>query len=320
MLGKSQATAASLLGFNLRGSLSDGSNIRVGIKEYGVLEDSGFEYVDPQGNVQEGQLSQRTPTDAPLARSKPKWDKETAGYPTRRLGSAQVNGIGPLKAHLREVEVNALAHKMTKERLGHEYFFGNIHDNVFGDPVYMAIFQQNIPKALKQVVNHDIEKSINDAFLEDATKVLKRIKAMPETIVIGAAAKDPALQGWTEYLDEMFAEYQKHQQNPDPTLDFLQKLTEETLLDAYADGNGIWSPKKDGQSIRGKALKARSPADGTMRSIKRDKLDKFIGKHILTPVANQVNAWARSKPKRNLMLQEYDRNIKDGQGFMKIGR
>ena len=319
LLGKSQANAAGLLGFNLRGKLSDGSNIRVGVKEYAIADESGFQYVDPEGNVQEGgQLSERTARDAPLARSKAKWDKETQSYPTRRVVSQQVNGIGPLKAHLREVEVNAIAHEMTKARLKHEYFFGNIHDNVFGDPVYMAIFQQNIPKALKQVVGHDIEKSINDAFIEDATKALVRLKKMPKEITIGRGVKDPLLQGWTDYFDDLFNDYLKHSVNPDPTFKYIQDLTERTLLTAYS--KGLWKPKKGGHSIRNTALGSRTPIEGIAKPVDRDKLNSFIAEFIIDPIGKSVDDWTRAKPIRKQMLQEFDRNIKDGQGFMKIGR
>ena len=324
---KSQAIGAALLGFNLRGELSDGSSIRVGVKEYSTLDDSGYEFVGPDGQVTNtGQLSERTPTDAPRARSKASWDKDTKSYPKRRLGSAQVNAIGPVLAHLREVEVNALSHRAAMERLQDpNVFFGNIHDNVFGDPVYMALLQNNINKSMKQVTTHDIQESITNAFIEDATVPLTRLSNRndPE-VVIGSGAKDPSLSGWLEYLDELYYEFQENTlKGVDPKFQYLHDLQQEQLLDAYSGGNGIWRPlAKPGvvQYIGATPLRDRQPSETIAMVVPTKSLDRFINKHVLGPIKEGKEKKDKSRGDVRKIQELYDEYSKNGQGFMKVGR
>ena len=324
---KSQAIGAALLGFNLRGELSDGSSIRVGVKEYSTLDDSGYEFVGPDGQVTNtGELSERTPTDAPRARSKASWDKDTKSYPKRRLGSAQVNAIGPVLAHLREVEVNALSHRAAMERLQDpNVFFGNIHDNVFGDPVYMALLQNNINNSMKQVTTHDIQESITNAFIEDATVPLTRLRNRKDSeVVIGSGAKDPSLSGWLEYLDELYYEFQENTlKGVDPKFQYLHDLQQEQLIDAYSDGNGIWRPlAKPGvvQYIGAIPLKDRQPSETIAMVVPTKALDRFINKHVLGPIKEGKEKKDKSRGDVRRIQELYDEYSKNGQGFMKVGR
>jgi hypothetical protein len=324
---KSQAIGAALLGFNLRGELSDGSSIRVGVKEYSILDDSGYDFVGPDGQVTNtGMLSERKPNDSPKARSKASWDKDTKSYPKRRLGSAQVNAIGPVLAHLREVEVNALAHRATMERLQDpNVFFGNIHDNVFGDPLYMALMQSNITKAMKQVTTHDIQESITKAFVEDAMVPITRLKNRNESeVVIGSGAKDPSLSGWLEYLDELYSEFQENVlKGVDPRFQYLHDLQQEQLTDAYSGGNGIWRPlAKPGvvQHIGAMPLKDRQPSETVAMVVPVKSLERFINKHVLGPIKEGKEKKDRSTRDVRKVQELYDEYSKNGQGFMKVGR
>jgi len=325
---KNQAMAAGLLGFNLTGELSDGSTIRIGVKEYFTLDDSGYQFVGADGEVTTaGQLSERTPRDAPLARSKEKLDKDTKELLRKRLGSYQVNQSAPLFGHLREVENNALAHEEVSNILQDpDVFISNIHDNVYGDPVYMALFQKAVAKSLRQIAGHDIQKTVTDSFIADVAKTMSRIKAMPNEIVIGSNSKDPALSGWLEYLDELYKEFQENSLKEGdliPEFKFLNDINRNRLLDAYDNGNGIWRPlDKPGikQTIDGVVLKAREPSETVAMVVSKNKLESFIARHLLNPIIGYKTKADRALDNKEEILKEYDSLIKNGQGWMKVGR
>ena len=141
---------------------------------------------------------------------------------------------------------------------------------------------------------------------------------MPKEIIIGRGAKDPLLDGWTDYFDDLFNDYLKHSVNPDPTFKYIQELTERTLLAAHS--KVLWKPKKGGHSIRNTDLGSRTMFETMSKTVDRDKLNSFIAEFIIGPIGKSVDDWTRAKPIRRHMLEEFDRNIEDGQGFMKIGR
>jgi len=326
---KNQATAAMLLGFNLSGNLSDGSKLRVGVKEHTPLKDSGYEFKNPEGEVvTTGDLFNPIPSDSPRARSPLKWDKDTESYAKKRIGSSQINTVTVLQGIPREVEVNAIAHKRVQARLQDpNIYFGNIHDNIMGDPEYMALFQHEVKAALKQVTKHDLQKTIIDSFEENAQKVLRRIKAMDSEIVIGASSKDPALSGWIEYLDEVYAEYKENllKDSNYESFKWSNARTEKLLRKAYRGGEGIWKPLgKPGvtQSIGGTVLEERQPSETVAMVVSRDTLLKFISSELMFPLQETI----RSKNKTDLYTrpklfnETFEFLENNEQGWMKIGR
>jgi len=322
---KSQAIAAALLGFNLSGELSDGSSVRVGMKEYAVLPESGYEFIDPDGEqTSVGQLSSRTPTDAPTARSKRKYDSDSKMTPIKRLGSAQVNAIGPAMGHLREVEVNAIAHRAVQKRLQDpNVYFGNIHDNVMGDPLYMAMMQHEVKAAMKQITAHDMGETIYENYKADSVKAVRRIANMEKEIVIGSASKDPALSSWLEYLDEMYSEFESNAlKGVEPKFAWMQEQTGSSLRNAYE--LGIWRPiAKSGltQYIGATPLDTRQPSETVAMVVERDNLIKFINSQLNKPIVKHRRSKENSEFNRNALFNAtFDFLENNEQGWMKIGR
>jgi len=322
---KSQAIAAALLGFNLSGELSDGSSVRIGLKEYAVLPDSGYEFINPDGTLNsEGALSSRTPTDAPTARSKRKFDSDSRETPIKRLGSAQVNAIGPAMGHLREVEVNALAHRAVQKRLQDpNIYFGNIHDNVMGDPLYMAMIQHEVKAAMKQITSHDMGETIYENYEADFIKATTRIYNMGNEVVIGSAAKDPALSSWLEYIDEMYSEFEANiLKGVEPKFAWMQEQTAKTLRNAY--NLRVWKPlAKPGitQYIGATPLDTRQPSETVAMVVNKNDLLKFISDHLARTVAKHRKSRSGAEFKRNdLFEQTFDFLENNDQGWMKVGR
>jgi hypothetical protein len=322
---KSQAIAAALLGFNLSGELSDGSSVRIGMKEYAVLPESGYEFIGPDGEqTSVGQLSSRTPTDAPTARAKRKYDSDSKMTPIKRLGSAQVNSVGPAMGHLREVEVNAIAHRAVQKRLQDpNVYFGNIHDNVMGDPLYMAMMQHEIKAAMKQITSHDMGETIYENYEANLRKAVKRINSMEEEVVIGSASKDPVLSSWLEYLDEMYSEFESNVlKGVEPKFAWMQEQTSNTLRRAY--NLGIWRPlAKPGltQYIGATPLDTRQPSETVAMVVPRNNLLKFIKLHLIDTVSKHRKTKSDRVFKRDALFNAtFDFLENNEQGWMKIGR
>ena len=85
--------------------------------------------------------------------------------------------------------MNAVAHQRASHKLN-DYAFMNQHDNVMGDPDYMAAFLHEVPDAFIDVVSHDMILTVRKNYIDGVEKALKNI---PDQVTLGHEGDFPII-------------------------------------------------------------------------------------------------------------------------------
>ena len=218
--------------------------------------------------------------------------------------------------------MNAIAHQAAAERLGEGgYYFENVHDNVIADPDYMAIHQAAVPEAFTEVAEFDLSDKVAQAY---AKQVANWFQNWDSPIVSLGEKGD--LPGILVALDEDLELYQRNDKDTtrgpgQETFDFLQRISEKKLKDAYK--LGIWAPKTRVE-VGGIVLEPRSEVDSQVKAVDFKKFQNWFLEHYVQYLVHKApKIWQRSSERgseKARFIQSIKNNFRNGvQGFMKVG-
>ncbi len=234
-----------------------GNKVRTAYKEIRRSLAGDVGAVDAQGNALgfEAQEIQRLDNARKVSQKNSKLAesfKEFEAY-------EQVNSIGPALGQYREVETFALAHQETVKALGGSRYFENIHDNVIADPLYMAVFQQQIARTddkgpLMRVIQNDLAVNLRTDFFKQVQDIMSDLKSV-DTVYFGdqaVAGASTEFPGWTQSLDKEGVYLAKALQDTGKAIGKKAQRRFDMLFDA--NQKGIWFPA-DSITYRGKTIK-----------------------------------------------------------------
>ena len=192
----------------------------------------------------------------------------------------------------------------------------NQHDNVMGDPDYMAAFLHEVPDAFIDVVSHDMILTVRKNYIDGVEKALKNI---PDQVTLGHEGDFPII---TAKIDETLDDYIEYSTDSDanPAFQYGQRANEALLMDAYS--KGIWAPKFP-VSVGGVDMIPRPSSEAMVpRVVKGDVFKKWFERHYIESLLKDIKRWESSNTPGSSKKRLVERLVgsKGRQGFMKIGK